>query len=76
MRRVPIRVKLLGALAAPLLCLLAVIVVQVADTSRELNEEQTQSDLATAAIGTILLWLGLNRWAPTQLREALQTPRG
>jgi signal transduction histidine kinase len=56
-------VKLLGALAAPLLCLLAVIVVQVADTSRELNEEQTQSDLATAAIG------------PTGLMSALQDER-
>jgi signal transduction histidine kinase len=62
-RRVPIRVKLLAALAAPLLCLLAVIIVQVAETSSELEEEQTQSDLATAAIG------------PTGLMSALQDER-
>ena len=63
MRRVPIRVKLLGALAAPLLCLLAVIIVQVTDTSQEVSEEQSQSDLATAAIG------------PTGLLSALQDER-
>jgi signal transduction histidine kinase len=62
-RRVPIRVKLLGALAAPLLCLLAVIIVQVTDTSHEVSEEQSQSDLATAAIG------------PTGLLSALQDER-
>jgi signal transduction histidine kinase len=62
-RRVPIRVKLLGALAAPLLCLLAVIIVQATDTSQEVSEEQGQSDLATAAIG------------PTGLLSALQDER-
>jgi signal transduction histidine kinase len=62
-RRVTIRVKLLGALAAPLLCLLAVIVVQVGETSREVDEQRIQSDLATAVIG------------PTGLMSALQRER-
>jgi signal transduction histidine kinase len=55
--------KLLAALAAPLFCLLAVILVQVADTSQEVREERAQSDLATAAIG------------PTGLMSALQDER-
>jgi signal transduction histidine kinase len=56
-------VKLLAALAAPLFCLLAVIVVQVNETSHTVREERTQADLATAAIG------------PTGLMSALQDER-
>jgi signal transduction histidine kinase len=63
-------VKLLGALSAPLLCLLAVIVVQVGDTSREVEEQQTQSDLGTAVIGPTGLMSALQRersWAAVEL---------
>jgi signal transduction histidine kinase len=56
-------VKLVAALAAPLFCLLAVIIVQVSETSREVKAEQSQSGLATAAIG------------PTGLMSALQDER-
>jgi len=60
---VPIRVKLLGALAAPLVMLLVVLVVEGADTSREAREQLDQTELATAAVG------------PTGLMSALQDER-
>ena len=51
MRRVPIRIKLLGALAVPLLGLLSIIVVELTQASRDAREVRTQTDLATATIG-------------------------
>ena len=63
MRRVPIRVRLLAALAAPLVMLLAVVIVEGANTSDEAREQLDQTELATAAVG------------PTGLMSALQDER-
>jgi signal transduction histidine kinase len=63
MRRVPIRMRLLAALATPLVALLVVLVVEGANTSREAKEQLDQTELATAAVG------------PTGLMSALQDER-
>src|SRR5215475_7146326 len=62
-RRVPIRVKLLAALASPVVGLLVVVLVEVADTSRDARRQLDQTDLATAAVG------------PSGLMSALQDER-
>jgi hypothetical protein len=31
--------------------------------------------IATAVLGTLVIWLGLNWWAPSELREALRVSR-
>jgi signal transduction histidine kinase len=54
---------LLAALAAPLVMLLAVVVVEGANTSREAREQLDQTELAAAAVG------------PTGLMSALQDER-
>ncbi len=63
MRRVRIRVKLLAALAVPLVCLLVVVVFQVVDTDRQADQAAAEADIALAAIG------------PTGLMTALQDER-
>ena len=63
MRRVPISIKLWAALAAPLLGLLAITVIEVAQASRKVHSVSEQADLATAPIG------------PTGVTEALENER-
>ena len=70
MRRIPIRLKLVGALAVPLFCLLTVIVAQVLDTSREVAQVKEQTGMATASIGPSGLMSGLQderNWASVYL---------
>ena len=70
MRRVPIRFKLIGALAVPLLCLLGAIVAEVLTTSHEVSEILDETDMATAAIGPSGLMSGLQderNWAAVEL---------
>jgi methyl-accepting chemotaxis protein len=62
-RRIPIRLKLVAALAIPLLCLLTVIVAEVVETTADLDEVREQTSMATAAVG------------PTGLMSALQDER-
>ena len=73
MRRVPIRIKLLGALAVPLLGLLTIIVVELTQASRDVREVRTQTHLATATIGPAGLLSTLQNersWAVAQLSGA------
>src|SRR5215207_10167035 len=70
MRRLPIRLKLIGALAIPLLCLLGAIVFEVLRTSHEVDEVLAETDMATAAIGPGGLMTGLQderNWAVVEL---------
>ena len=70
MRRIPIRFKLVGALAVPLLCLLGVILVEVASTSRAVTEIRAETDMATVAVGPAGLMTGLQderTWAAVEL---------
>jgi peptidoglycan biosynthesis protein MviN/MurJ (putative lipid II flippase) len=39
------------------------------------NDLPVLEGIATAAIGLAILWFGLNRWSPSQLREALRVAR-
>jgi signal transduction histidine kinase len=69
-RRVPIRIRLLAALAAPLVVLLAVVVAEGANTSREAQEQLDQTELAAAAVGPSGLMSALQderNWAATAL---------
>jgi signal transduction histidine kinase len=69
-RRIPIRFKLLGALAVPLLCLLGVIVAEVVSTSQAVAEIREETDMATAAVGPAGLMTGLQderTWAVVEL---------
>ncbi|HEY3141605.1 MAG TPA: nitrate- and nitrite sensing domain-containing protein, partial [Acidimicrobiales bacterium] len=63
MRRVPISIKLWVALAAPLLGLLTITVIEIAKASREVNSIHDQAELATASIG------------PTGVTDGLQDER-
>ncbi|HEY8547963.1 MAG TPA: nitrate- and nitrite sensing domain-containing protein [Acidimicrobiales bacterium] len=63
MRRIPIRLKLVGTLAVPMACLLAVIVFEVVRTTGRVNEIIEETDAATAAVG------------PAGLMTALQDER-
>ena len=66
----PIRVRLLAALAAPLVVLLAVMVIEGANTAREAGEQLDQTELATAAVGPSGLMSALQderNWAATAL---------
>jgi len=70
MRRIPIRFKLLGALAVPMLGLLTVIVVEVLGTTAEAQEVRDQTAMATAVIGPSGLMSGLQderNWASVEL---------
>jgi hypothetical protein len=70
LRRVPIRIKLAGALAAPLLGLLTIILFEVTNTSREVSDVRSQTELATATIGPTGLITSLQNernWAVTEL---------
>ena len=70
MRRVPIHLKLAGALAVPLLALAAVTVFEVARTSGERADVRRQTDLARAAIGPVGLVTTLQNeriWAPLDI---------
>jgi signal transduction histidine kinase len=51
LRRVPIRLKFAGALAVPLVALVAVTILEVVQTSDARSEIRQQTDLARAAIG-------------------------
>ncbi|HEX8803763.1 MAG TPA: nitrate- and nitrite sensing domain-containing protein, partial [Acidimicrobiales bacterium] len=51
MRRVPIRMKLAGALMVPLLALGVVTLLEVLKASHEVDDIRSQTDLARAAIG-------------------------
>ena len=51
MRRVPIRIKLAAALAAPLLGLLVVTAIEMSSIAREVDEVRDQIELARAAVG-------------------------
>ena len=51
MRRIPIRIKLVGTLAVPMICLLTVIIVEVVRTTDSVNEIVEETDAATAAVG-------------------------
>ena len=51
MRRVPIRIKLAAALAAPLLGLLAVTAIEMTSISSAVDEVRDQTELARAAVG-------------------------
>jgi len=75
-RRIPIRVKLVAALAIPLLCLLTVIVAEVVETSADLDEVREQTSMATAAIGPAGLMSALQderNWASVELIGQTQT---
>jgi signal transduction histidine kinase len=63
MRRVPIRLKLTGALLLPLAALVVVTFAEVYATSSELGEVRKQTELATSTVG------------PTGLITALQNER-
>ncbi|HMG43627.1 MAG TPA: HAMP domain-containing protein, partial [Acidimicrobiales bacterium] len=66
----PIRIKLLGALAVPLLGLLSIIVFELAKTSRDVREVRSQTHLATATIGPAGLLSSLQderSWAVAEL---------
>ena len=70
MHQITIGFKLVAALAAPMLGLLALFVVQVLDTSHEMNEVRDETAMATAAIGPSGLMTGLQaerNWAVIEL---------
>src|SRR5688500_8872159 len=70
LHRISIGFKLVAALAAPLLGLLAVIAVQVIDTSHAMGEVRDETATATAAIGPSGLMTGLQverNWAVIEL---------
>jgi signal transduction histidine kinase len=50
-RRIPIRIKLAAALAIPIMALLLVSVLEVAQSARAADEVAQQTELATASIG-------------------------
>jgi signal transduction histidine kinase len=62
-RRVPIRLRLVGALAAPLLGLLVVVLFEVASAESQAREALDQAELATSSVG------------PSGLMSALQDER-
>ncbi|HEX8803965.1 MAG TPA: nitrate- and nitrite sensing domain-containing protein, partial [Acidimicrobiales bacterium] len=51
MRRVPIRIKLAGALAVPLLALVVVTVLEVVKTAQDVHQIRSQTELAKASTG-------------------------
>ena len=51
MRRVPIRMKLAGALVIPLAALVVVTTLEVLDSLSQAHDVHLQADLATSAIG-------------------------
>ena len=55
MRRIPIRMKLAGALAVPLLALVVVTVLEVVQAARDADEAREQRALAEATIGPVSL---------------------
>ena len=55
MRRVPIRMKLAGALAVPLIALVVVTMLEVVQSSRDADKAREQRALAEATIGPISL---------------------
>ena len=70
LHRISIGFKLVAALAAPMLGLLAVIAVKVFDTSHEMGEVRDETAMATAAIGPSGLMTGLQaerNWAVIEL---------
>jgi signal transduction histidine kinase len=68
--RVPIRLKLTGALAVPLLMLTVVTTLEVVGTVQDVREIRTQADLARAAIGpsgVITQLQNERRWSAVEL---------
>ena len=55
MRRIPIRMKLAGALAVPLLALVVVTVLEVVQAARDADQAREQRALAEATIGPVSL---------------------
>ncbi len=55
MRRIPIRMKLAGALAVPLIALVVVTVLEVVQSARDADQAREQRALAEATIGPISL---------------------
>src|SRR5262245_30715281 len=55
LRRVPIRMKLAGALAVPLLALVVVTALEVVQSSSESHRVREQTDLAEASVGPLSL---------------------
>ena len=55
MRRIPIRMKLAGALAVPLVALGAVTILEVLQATRDAQRVRDQSTLAEASIGPVSL---------------------
>ncbi|HKY65393.1 MAG TPA: nitrate- and nitrite sensing domain-containing protein [Acidimicrobiales bacterium] len=55
MRRIPIRLKLVGALAVPLTALIVVTTLEVAASARDAAEVREQRDLAESSIGPVSL---------------------
>src|SRR5262245_15692627 len=55
LRRVPIRMKLAGALAVPLLALVVVTALEVVQSSVESRRVREQTDLAEASVGPLSL---------------------
>jgi hypothetical protein len=80
LRRLPIRTKLAVALAVPLLALMAVTVLEVAKTSREVGEIARQTELAKSAIGPSGIITALQNertWIAVDLigqQDAVQVP--
>ncbi|HEX6569347.1 MAG TPA: ATP-binding protein, partial [Acidimicrobiales bacterium] len=79
MRRTPIRMKLAAALAVPLVGLLLITVVEIVDTSNDVDRVRSQTELARASIGPSGLITSLQNertWAVVELigQETAITP--
>ena len=79
MLRVPIRLKVGGALATPLLALFAVTVLEVRGAAGQVNEVREQTELAEAAIGpsgAITRLQDERRWSAVELVGGQQVSAG
>src|SRR5688500_2969446 len=50
-KRIPIRVKLAGALAVPLLLVVSVAYVEIANATQNVDDVKDETDLATTTVG-------------------------
>ena len=80
MRRIPIRMKLAGALAVPLIGLFFITVVEVAETAADVDDVRAQTELARASVGPSGVITGIQNertWAVVELigqENAVQAP--
>ena len=79
MRRVPIRMKLAAALMVPLLGLVFVTVIEVAETAADVDDVRDQTELARASVGPSGVITSLQNertWAVVELigQETAVTP--